>query len=378
LHHQLSLRRQGRGLTVTAEADAGRGTQGIDALLSRLRLGAFCSLDEAKSLAGRNQTWAGTTSLGNRVVVKRFRGSASDASSRLRRSLAFEQTVGAAAPRWFSTPTCAGFDERAGLMVFEYLDGAQSGADLLLAGQWDDELAHRVGLAIGELHDTRERGGPDAAWAAADRTAPALPSAQLLAGLPMGVYAACSAAELQAWSLLQRDPELTEAIRRLLGRQDQAEVTPAHCDFRLEQLFVASKRLYLCDWEEFRVADPARDVGSFAGEWLHYAVTSVAASDADAQTLSHAEIAALIGEGIERVRPRIAAFWTGYRTARPAADASLATRAAAFAGWHMFDRMLAIARRTVRLRAVDRAAAGIGRTILLSPDSFPQTLGLGT
>jgi Phosphotransferase enzyme family len=348
----------------------------IDALLSRLRLGSFCSLAEASSLAGRNQTWAGTTSLGHHVVVKRFRGSASDVRRRLRRSLALERTVAAGTPRWFATPSCLGWDDSTGLMAFEFVDDATSGTDLLAAGQWDDELAHQVGLAIGELHSTRVLAGPDSPWASADRTPPALPSAPLLAGLPVGVYAACSAAELQAWSLLQRDQALTGAVQQLLRRQDQAEGTPAHCDFRLEQLFVASGRLYLCDWEEFRIGDPARDVGSFAGEWLHHAVTSMAASDADAELLSHAEIVRRIGEGIDRLRPRIAAFWAGYRSARPAADADLAARAAAFAGWHMFDRMLAIARRSVRLRAMDRAAAGIGRMILLSPAGAAQTLGL--
>jgi hypothetical protein len=209
-----------------------------------------------------------------------------------------------------------------------------------------------------------------------DRTTPRLPSAELLDGLPRGVYAACSAAELQAWGLMQRDRPLTDAIRLLLMRQSQALGTPAHCDLRLEQVLLGGDTLYLCDWEEFRVADPARDVGSFAGEWLHQAITTMAASDGDADALSHAEILRRITAGIERERPRIVAFWAGYRHARPAGDLDLAVRAAAFAGWHMFDRMLAVARRFARLRAIDRAAAGVGRTILLSPAAHAQTLGL--
>ncbi len=263
-------------------------------------------------------------------------------------------------------------------MAFEFVDGARSGADLLLTAEWDDDLAHHAGLAIGELHAMGAHAGSDSPWAAADRTTPLMPSAELMAGLPVRVYAACSAAELQAWSLLQHDPVLAEAVQRLLRPQDQAALTPAHCDFRLEQLFVAAGRLYLCDWEEFRIADPARDVGSFAGEWLHYAVMTMTASEADAESLSHGEIVRQIADSIERLRPRITAFWAGYCSARPVADRDLAIRAAAFAGWHMFDRMLAIARRSARLRALDRAAAGIGRTILLAPASFAETLGLGT
>ena len=347
-------------------------------LLSRLCLGAFCPLDEADALAGRNQTWAGVTSLGSHLFVKHFRGPGRDACRRLNRSLAFEQAIETATPRWFATPRCAGWDRDAGLMAFEFVEDARSGTDLLLAADWDDDLAHQAGLAIGEMHGMGGGAGPGSPWTAADRSAPALPSAELIAGLPVDVYAACSAAELQAWSLLQHDPALAEAISRLLRRADEAEATPAHCDFRLEQMFVAADRLYLCDWEEFRIADPARDVGSFAGEWLHYAVTSATASDADAELGSPAEIIRRIAGGIERQQPRIAAFWAGYRCARPSADRDLAIRATAFAGWHMFDRMLAIARRSPRLRAVDRAAAGLGRTILLSPVSFAATLGLET
>jgi hypothetical protein len=310
------------------------------------------------------------------VVVKQFRGAPEDAGPRFVRSLAFERTVGAAKPSWFATPRCLGWDERARLLAFEYVEAAKSGADLALSSEFGDDLAYRVGLAIGELHGMSADAGERQPGSRLDLTAPRLPSAELLDGLPRGVYAACSAAELQAWGLMQHDRPLTDAIGLLLTMQSQAAVTPAHCDLRLEQVLVGGDSLYLCDWEEFRVADPARDVGSFAGEWLHQAITTMAASDGDADALSHAEILRRITAGIERYRPRIMAFWAGYRRARPAADLDLAVRGAAFAGWHMFDRMLAVARRFARLRAIDRAAAGVGRTILLSPAAHAGTLGL--
>jgi hypothetical protein len=372
---------QGRGLTDAAEADAGNGVRDIDALLSRLGLGPLGSLAGAVSLAGRNENWAAVTSLGNEVVVKRFGGTPGEAAGRMRRSLAFEHTVGQVAHESFATPRCLGSDAAGRLIVFEHIDGARSGADLLLSSSFDDDLAHEVGLAIGELHAVPAGTGRAAngSAASAERTVPPLPSADLLEdGLPVAVYASCSAAELAAWSLMQHDRALAGAVRQLLDLQARAAATPAHCDLRLEQLFVAAGRLYLCDWEEFRLADPARDVGSFAGEWLHQAALTMTAEHGgeDTDTLSHDEIVRRITAAIERMRPRIATFWAGYRGARPAADADLAVRAAAFAGWHMFDRMLAIARRSARLRAVDRAAAGIGRAILLAPGDFAATLGL--
>jgi hypothetical protein len=308
------------------------------------------------------------------VVVKQFRGSPADADRRFWRSLAFENTIGRTTPEWFATPRCIGWDEDAHLLAFEYIDAARSGADLVLSSEFDDDLAYHIGLAIGELHAATADAVLDRPGPVPDRTVPRMPSAELLDGLPIGVYASCSAAELQAWRLMQRDEPLAEAIRLLLTRQGRAAATPAHCDLRLEQVFLGAGRLYLCDWEEFRFADPARDVGSFAGEWLHQAITSMAAGDGDG--LSHTEIVQRMTAGIERERPRIVAFWTGYRRARPAADLDLAIRATAFAGWHMFDRMLAVARRFARLRAIDRAAAGVGRAILLSPATHAGTLGL--
>jgi len=203
-------------------------------------LGSFGSLDKAVTLPGRNQTYAGTTSLGHHIVVKRFRGSAADAGPRVRRSVTFERAVGMGTPQQsFLTPRCAGWDENAALMAFELVAGARSGADLLVAGEWNDELARRAGLAIGELHAMRPSGAPDSPWAAADRAVPPLPSAGLMAGLPVQVYAACSAAELQAWSPLQHDQALANAITKLLRLQAEAAMTPAHCDLRPEQMFVA-------------------------------------------------------------------------------------------------------------------------------------------
>jgi hypothetical protein len=139
--------------------------------------------------------------------------------------------------------------------------------------------------------------------------------------------------------------------------------------------------MYICDWEEFRLADAARDLGSFAGEWLHRAVRGLAGYGGNAavsETVSHEEIVRRMADGIAAVRPRVVAFCSGYRQARPTVDPGLHARAAGFAGWHLFDRMLASARRSSRLGALERAAAGIGRSVLLAPADYAATLGLVT
>lgn len=79
---------------------------------------------------------------------------------------------------------------------------------------------------------------------------------------------------------------------------------------------------------------------------------------------------------LEAARPALTAFAEGYRSLRTASDQGLAVRAVAFAGWHLFDRVLAAAAFRSDLSPVHRAAAGVGRTALAAPDAFVAVLGL--
>jgi hypothetical protein len=364
----------------------------VDMLLGGLGLGALASRSAQGGLAGRNHNWAGTTDLGRQIFVKKFLGHRDDAAGRLRRSLAFEEMAGRPAATGqaaaagqadsggLAAPRCLGWDEQAQLIVFEFIEQARSGAELAGSAEFSEDLAHRAGMATGALHSRR---APDQAVTGSGPESgdarPLLPSLELLEGLPLEVFAACSAAELQAWHLMQHDAPLVGAVRELLSLERSVAWVPAHCDLRLEQLLVAGDRLYLCDWEEFRLADPARDVGSFAGEWLHRAVLGVAGKGdklSVGEALSHDDVIQTVTSGIDKIRPTITAFWSGYRRTRPVVDPGMAERAVRYAGWHLFDRMLAIARRSPRLGALDRAGAGIGRAALLTPGDFVATLGL--
>ncbi|MGH3158834.1 MAG: class V lanthionine synthetase subunit LxmK [Streptosporangiaceae bacterium] len=349
-------------------------------LLARLGLGAVDAAADLTRFAGRNESWAAVTDRGHQVFIKKFHGSAEDAGRRMRRSADFENVLAKAGPlAGLDAPRCLGWDEASRLLLFEFIPGVRSGADLESSAQFGDDLAHRVGVAIGTLHTLPgDCGGPAGQEGAYDFR-PLLPSLALLDALPLTVFAAASAAELQAWRLMQQDTRLIAAVGELLSQERVATHTSAHCDLRLEQVLAADDRLCVCDWEEFRQADPARDVGSFAGEWLHRAVVGLASGDgelAEGGTLSHDEMLDRVTAGLERARPKVAAFWSGYSRVRSAADSTLAERATAFAGWHLFDRMLAVAGRSPRLGAVQRAAAGIGRNAMITPAAFAGTIGL--
>lgn len=343
----------------------------VNAVLARLGLGSLTAAGEVATFPGRNENWAGATDAGQRVFVKRFGGP--DGPRRMRRTIAFQQAACQGAG--FPAPRLLGWDEESRLLVTEFIDGGVSGADLAADGDFGPDLALRAGEIIGSLHQL-----PVARSGAPADGRPLLPSLDLLRGLTLDLFYESSAGELKAWRLMQTDEALIAAIRALLDREEATAHVPAHCDLRLDQLLRAAGQLYVIDWEEFRLADPARDIGSFAGEWLYRAVTDWARGQAGGEPPPDEEIQRHCAAGIERARPTIAAFWSGYRQARQRdqLDGELGERAAAFAGWHLFDRLLAAARDSVRLPALSRAAAGIGRAVLCAPRDAAATIGLGT
>ncbi|WP_320783580.1 class V lanthionine synthetase subunit LxmK [Streptomyces sp. CRN 30] len=365
--------------------------------------------------AGRNDNWAGRTEDGRHLFVKRLDPAAPGAKDRFERVLAFERVqrvrqqareqlrgqpqkqaqgqvqgqppgqvqgqpqeqpqgqVPEQQPAW-RTPAFLGGDPDTLVLVFACLDGAVTGTALADDGRFDPALAHRAGRALGELHALPADGVPLVDTAATRATA------NRLASLPLAAYTAASAAELDAWALLQHDRKVREALRLLAERSAETPATPVHGDIRLDQFLLHDGELYLTDWEEFRLADPAADAGGFVGQWLHRAATrmftELDAEDAGAPAETHRSLVANGERQLDAVKPHIAAFWTGYRAARPHPGSGFAARVTAYAGWHLFDRMLAATPFTHRLGAVQRGIAGVGRNALLDPARFAAVLGL--
>ncbi|MDH6121987.1 class V lanthionine synthetase subunit LxmK [Kitasatospora sp. GAS204B] len=350
----------------------------VDALLRRLGHGPF-DRDRVRTAPGRNLAWLGPTESGGEVFVKRLVGAPADVAARLARLLAFEAFADRVDAAELRRPRLLGCDEPARLVAFGYLDEPRSGAQLMVEESFDDELAFAAGQAIGALHAA----APDPAERL-DRSRLPLPSLELLRGIPEKLFDTISFGQISAWSLFQNDPRLAEGIAALLAAENAAPRVPTHGDLRLDQFLVSGGELYVTDWEEFRLADPARDVGSFAGEWLYRSVLDIVTTRGDAAPgstafvdfeLDHETVLRRGVEKLARLRPRTVAFWRGYRAVRPEVDPGLAERATAFAGWHTLDRLMASATRTARLSGIERAAAGVGRAALLEPAKFAATLG---
>ncbi|MFJ3544197.1 class V lanthionine synthetase subunit LxmK [Streptomyces rubiginosohelvolus] len=364
----------------------------VNALLERLGLGPFAP-DGLTAFGGRNDNWAGTTTLGRQVFVKTVARASDGGRPEIDRALAFEASAArlpAGSP--LRTPEHLGTDRDSAVSAFRLLPGSRSGSEVALDGDFDEALCREAGRAVATLHTLGTADGasggeaPDPASAPAIDTAEApLPPMRWLRAFPWSEVQDRSMAQIAAWKLVQDDTEVVAALHRLRERERTAPHTPAHCDLRFDQFLVHDGQLYLCDWEEFRLADPARDVGAFVGEWLFQATYSVFAPTGEPTTakdavapgfdLSHEEIVERGAAGLRRHIPRIAAFWQGYTECRTP-DPELAERAVGFAGWHLYDRLIATAQAHAVLNPVARAAAGIGRTLLLNPAGAVATLRL--
>jgi aminoglycoside phosphotransferase (APT) family kinase protein len=308
--------------------------------------------------AGRNRSWAGSTSAGRRVFVKQV-----TAGSRLRRTAAFEEAMQSAG---LPSPRPLGACKVHLVSVSELVEDATSGADLAHADEFDTALAATAGEIVARLHSLPPT-------ATSDSSRPPLPDPDLLDALPLATYLRSSNAELSFWRLVQSDSTIAGAVARLVADSDRAPHVPAHCDLRLDQFLRSGGRLLLTDGEEFRLADPARDIGSFAGEWLFRSVAGLPAELDDDTT--EAEVVEAAAQRLAERRPIVASFWSAYTGVREPGP-GLAARATAFAGWHLLDRAVAGAAHTSRLSPPLRAAMGVGRQALAAPGRFATTIGL--
>ncbi|MFJ5881952.1 class V lanthionine synthetase subunit LxmK [Kitasatospora cineracea] len=358
-------------------------------LLAELGLGALLA-EQAGAYQGRNDNWFGPTTGGSRVFVKRLGGR--DVPQRLARMARFERVLARArqdgAPLGWDTPELLGVRADPALVVFAHLDGAEPLCDLAPDGELPADLARALGRTLAEVHALPrpdDDADPDASYAdASDAGPPAGPSRpgflDFLDFLTEKTWQAASAAELELWALLQHDAELAAALRTLLHGDAGTPVrVPSHGDLRLDQFLRHDGRLHLTDWEEFRLAPPERDLGSLTGEFVHRAVRRLATGLDEDPALDdpRAAHAAIMRQGrlaLEGIRPTVRAVLAGYREHAPApVDLH---RVAALAGWHLFDRILAGARHANRLHPLDRAQAGIGRTLILAPQRSAAAIGL--
>ncbi|MBT1192995.1 class V lanthionine synthetase subunit LxmK [Rhodococcoides kroppenstedtii] len=325
-------------------------------------------------LVGRNANYRIDTDSGS-WFVKKFRFS--DAPDSLARCLAYDEVLAAhpdaGLPR---SPSCVVADPDLAVLVQEYVDGAESGTMLMVDQRFTPAVAATLGRTVARLHSLELPDLP----VRDDRPTPA-PAVGLLSGIPLRHVRHLTGGELAAYGLIQADAVLCDALRALASDSAAAAAaatTPIHGDLRADQVLVRGDDVWVVDWEEFGAGDPARDTGSFLGEWLYRAVLDIPTARGGGDALARGGSAdAVLRRGREKARalaPISRAFWLAYRAER-AVDDDFVRRTGAFAGWHLLDRLLAGAATNAVLPAIHRAAAGVGRSGVLNPAGVHALLG---
>lgn len=332
----------------------------VDACLAKLGLGALVP-ESVAAHPGRHDKCSGMTSEGRGVFVKR------ETVPGLARVRAVENLHLPGVHR----PALLGVDEEERLVVHELLAPAVTADELVRKSRFGPGAARDVGEAVGSLHRAPPPGPQEDA--SLDPGTLVLPPAEQLEAIPLSWYTGASGAEIQLWRLLQRDAGLCDAVRALRRREREVRCVPAHCDVRLDQVLFLDGTAYLVDWEEFRVADAARDIGAVLGEWLFEAMAAAyrPARAGERPAGGPAQVAAELAG----VQPLMTAFWRGYCAVRAPDDPGLPQRAASFAGWHLLDRLLTHGAGMVRLGAFHHAVFGMARTALLAPGDLARLTG---
>lgn len=214
----------------------------------------------------------------------------------------------------------------------------------------------------------------------ARQSAPSDPSAEHFNILPADAYTNASGAELQLFSMVQRDTELLGLFSELRRAEERSERKPVHGDVRLDQFLVAGKEIFLVDWEEFRIGDPARDVGAFLGEVIFRALLAVFMNEGlhdsveDGAGLRSKILEVGAGE-IESRSAFLGTFLEAYGAHHGVPGEEFRIRTVSYAGWHLLDRVIANARRSYHLPATMRGVAGIGRAALFAPTRYASSFG---
>ncbi|WP_122818054.1 class V lanthionine synthetase subunit LxmK [Nocardioides pantholopis] len=354
----------------------------LDGFLEQHGLGRLRP-ETAKEQLGRNSNFLVVTTTGRQLFVKRIRMRGGDSLERFRACAAFDalRCSDAEVREQLRTAPLVAADEELGFLAYEAVPGAESLA--LLAGDQENRIAEEHGAELGSILAAVHRLSADRVPERENE--PVMPPVAWLDVLPWPVYQGSSAPALQIWHRLQSDTEVRSALARLRADEKAARQCAVHGDVRLDQFLVGSDGvLRLVDLEEFRRGDAARDVGAMVGEWLHRATLDLLGDrDTDPAAalgevdLDHEDVVASGVAALERRRPAVTRFWNAYRAAGGGSDdPAFLDRVTRFAGWHMFDRLIAAAENASRISALHWGAAGIGRQALLHPRAAAPALGL--
>lgn len=342
----------------------------VQLALEGLGLGGLTE-EGLESRHGRNANWLGSTPAGRRLFVKRLSGPGG--AERLRREASFAALLERAPSADLPVPDLVGVDAERLVSVQTVAEDTHTVAHDLAAWQVQPELFGRLGRILAGLHALPL----DDARAVGLAVEPVVePDVRHFGAIPFDLAAGMSAGMLDFYRLLQHDPEIVGPFRRLheIGDYGPAVV---HADMRVDQVLIGPDGdLIVVDWEECRIGDPARDLGALVGDVLYATMVSLRRDDDAGAGTDLEQVAAQASRRLtEDGLPLVHALHEGYLDGDGREGAAFREQTMRAAGWQLFDRALARAQSHIAFATRDRAAAGIGRRMLVDPAAAARALG---
>ncbi len=361
----------------TFDADDPDLVPGLQDALTAHGLGRLMGAS-AVSRSGRNENWLGLTTLGVPVFVKRVGGQAT--TPRAEREASFLRC--AEQWGWFDAPHGGGGPRRLAespdgtILVLEGLLEADPANVLMQRDEvLDERILRRLAGVLARLHAQ----GPDVPREqGAELGAVEVIIESGLIGLTPQQFTAISGAVVELYGLLQHDPDLPAAIREAhAAGRDQARAVPIHGDLRLDQVLCDDDAVVLIDWEEFRLGPVEVDLGGLAGDVLYHALgkARIRSSAARDEQETVALVVAATEEQFGHASRLIGAFLDAYAARGGTFDPVTVVRRT---GYQLVDRVLANAFFENSLSQRGRAALGIAKRLLVSPEDHVDLLGLGS
>lgn len=317
---------------------------------------------------GRNISAIVESSGGKQLFIKTIVGS--DSKIRFHRSISFSINQ-SSLPKTFHTPELYESDEQTFTAAYQVVANATKMSDLAQENRVADTQWRVIGSKLALLHAWKPN-EPERICRKVSTLPPTLNST-----LSLSLLECSSLGQIELWQLIQHDPELENALDILVRRE--YEPVPIHGDIRSDQLLESRNDIWVIDWEDFRLGDAARDLGSILGEICFQKLRFLVRRAGEGNREISEENVRLAGvQLIEEVKPSLRAFWEGYsQSIELKGRTELLDATIGYMGWQMFDRVMSIGSFIGRITDFEKALAGIGRQMIIHRGSYASVLGLG-
>ncbi|MFC3931353.1 phosphotransferase [Streptococcus dentapri] len=185
-------------------------------------------------------------------------------------------------------------------------------------------------------------------------------------------YCYCTGAELEAFSLLQKDLEFLKIVTEIRGTYQPNRLCIVHGDMRLDQFLVDSRnKLWIIDFEEIKIGDIYEDIANLLASILFDCLLKIfSSSELGNDGDINEEIQRLGKLYLPDVKIKLSKIIEIYNNNLEVNINILDLHF--YIGLFIIERIISRAKLSFRLSSIDKALMGIGRGIVVNPNILKE------